>query len=335
MILSCTVLYNLQGGFLNGSGTSSGKYPVTEIKRFEYKGNQFPYMSVQSWKKLIRDTFAFLRDEPSYYDRLNGRGPNVLDPIIFLEDDIFGYSHPFRNPPEQDDPLRFRVASANRVAPLLLTNLVSLERNISTEKGFLHLEDDTPLPYSTQFSSGWFLGNMALDLDRIGTFRNWGDIVEMPEELLKKNKTKISEVAPGKFTVYNRVERVKDAVDILFDSIMGLTYPPKASQFLVDFSPKLLICTVSDGVAPFGPSLFFGEGSLGLDVQKFIALVSERGHTFKSPVFLGYRSGTPIIDTESLKKMQEEQTKLEPIKIMVTSLGLVKNELLGFLEGVL
>ncbi len=331
------ILYNLQGGFLNGAGASSGKYPVTEVKKYQMRGTQYPYMSAQAWKKLLRDTFAFLKNEPSYYDRLNGKGKDVLDPIAFLEDDLFGYSHPFNKPPEQDNPLRYKVVSANRIAPLALSNLVALESNVSTEKGFLHLQDDTPLPYSTEFSSGWFFGNLALDIDRIGVFQNSADMIEMSEEMLKGNKAQIVKVEEGKYVISDREERVKEAVKLLFDSIMGLTYPPKASQFMVDFTPKVLLCTVSDGMAPFGSFLLSTQENLTIDVQKIRDLVASRGHTFRSPVFIGYRSGIPITDEESLKKLQNEKvrTKTGILEIKVTSPGEIKNEIMKFLEGVL
>ncbi len=335
LIISCMILYSLQGGFLNGAGGSSGKYPVTEIKRYQVKHTPFPYMSAQSWKKLLRDTLALLKDEPSYYDRLNGIGTDELDPITFIEDDLFGYSHPLNVPPKQDNPFRYRVASTNRVAPLVLTNLVSLESNISTEKGFLHLENDTSLPYSTEFSSGWFFGNIALDLDRIGVFQNSADIIEISEEMLKKHETSISIVEPSKFVVNNRTERVKESVNLLFDSIMGLGFPPKASQFLVDFSPKMLVCTVSDGFAPFGNSIFT-EGS-SIDLQKLLDLVALRGHTFRSPVYIGYRSGVPIIEEDTLRSLHEEKIKTTTgnVEIRVTTPGQVKGEISKFLEGVL
>ncbi len=335
VILSCTVMYKLHGGFLNGSGASSGRYPTTEIKKFVLKGNRYPYMSAQAWKKLMRDTFVFLKSEPSYYDRLNGLKKNILNPILYLEDDLFGYSHPFEKQPDQDNPLRFKVVSANRIAPLQATNLIALERNISTEKGFLHLNDSTPLPYSTEFSAGWFLGNIALDLDRIGIFVNSGDVIELPNEILKRHASMISNNGTGRYEVNDRKGRVMEAVKLLFDTIMGLTSPPKASQFTVDFSPKMLFCTIAEGMAPFGPSMFTTDDTLKLSLEKVESLVSSRGHTFKCPLFLGYRKGIPIVNQEKVQQLhaKEIETQSGKVEIQVTSPGQIKNRILTYLEG--
>lgn len=94
-----------------------------------------------------------------------------MDPVIYAEDDIFGYMRAERGQgrtvSEDEDgeadedgaPSALasqrgeRVAAVMRAAPFAASILLSLRKSgwEGVDEGFVHLQKGTPLPYSTRF----------------------------------------------------------------------------------------------------------------------------------------------------------------------------------------
>ncbi len=102
-----TFLIQAEGAFLNGSGTESyGQGDITIPKTFQTlndKGFQvpIPYVSSQSWKRWLRDTFIeenqlHIKPNPILTTDVNRAGNTnkvgaEVNPVEFAEADIFGF----------------------------------------------------------------------------------------------------------------------------------------------------------------------------------------------------------------------------------------------------
>ena len=100
-----TFLIQAEGAFLNGAGTEPyGQGDITIPKTFmtlrEGRQSPVPYVSSQSWKRWLRDTFQeenpeepklqILTTDVNKQNNTNKVGADV-DPVKFTEADIFGF----------------------------------------------------------------------------------------------------------------------------------------------------------------------------------------------------------------------------------------------------
>ena len=355
--ISSTVLINVNGGFLNGMGSIKlSQGDITKVKQFVHDGEYYAYLSAQAYKKMLRDTINHDIGEFGYYDRLYQKkytksefknlGGKWVDPVVFFEDDVFGYSHPLFNQPEQSDQLRYNVVSINRTSPLLATNFVSMMKNkINIENGFLHLRDDTPLPYTTEFTSDYFTGSVILNLNRVGIFKNYGDTYEIDPDIasyhLKNKALEIVQDDPDMqvYQLINRENRLKETVKTYFDSLLNLNGGAKQSQFAVDLTPRIIITVGQKGADnPFRSILSSKNGIIFIDTDKLTSIILERGHTFSSDVYIGYRKGTFTSIMEKIlyncdgKEIFPTRSPDKSVKIHVVSPGEIKDRLLNLIE---
>ena len=175
-----TFLIQAEGAFLNGAGTEPyGQGDITIPKTFmtlrEGRQSPVPYVSSQSWKRWLRDTFQeenpeepklqILTTDVNKQNNTNKVGADV-DPVKFTEADIFGFMKAEKgqgkpkevvedededNPEEKSEEEsktkgREKVKPAIRTSPFQSSILVSL-RKIGWEgidKGFVHPKGLSP-----------------------------------------------------------------------------------------------------------------------------------------------------------------------------------------------
>lgn len=272
------ILLKLPPSFLNGEGTDTKrKQVVTRVKSFVLpKHGRIPYFSAQSLRRWLRETFSALSnsDKPEYYHRLYGvlKNPNITnpagttaDPVCYLEDDLFGYTHPriehqelVLNNLELDRP---KVVSVNRIAPLRTSAILGIpnESQISSDNGFVHLPDDSPLPYSTEFSTGFFSYSALLDLHSVGKYENIGDLLNLDPVLVTHylGRKVIEEVKTGqpnrqtyRLTQKTLLERKKEALRLFLLCLKLIDGGAKTSQFGVDLTPRAVVLYTSKSANP-------------------------------------------------------------------------------------
>jgi len=337
MYLATTFLLAVSEGFLNGAGsTDRGAGSITEVKQYQIRGTNYPYVSAQAMRKWIRTTVNHLTNQFSYYDRINQKNPTKkdmknpegkwVDPITFIEDDLFGYTHPFYNQPDQPDKKHLAVTFANRSSPYQATALISLPNtaSINDYDGWVNPGMDTSLPFNTQMMSGLFEASTTLDITRIGVFRNYGDIVELDpyyqEYYLEEGE--IEEVENDTYEEFRRVELNnvrKEAIELYYDSILNLYGAAKSTLFATDLTPRLLITAALSSAN----NLFHGlvrsksNGQTSLNSEKLITRLQNRASSLQSDVYIGYRTGT--FD----KKYESEIQELDGMEIENTTYKLV------------
>ncbi len=139
-----TFLIQADAAFLNGAGLGGGEdRNVTIPKTFRDGRYNVPYVSAQSWKRWLRNTLieetGWLMSEPKAIG-WNPKG-NVkkiaaeLNPVDFVEDDIFGYMR------AKAGQGRKQTKSVMRASPLMASLLVSLRSTgwKGEDEGFVHL----------------------------------------------------------------------------------------------------------------------------------------------------------------------------------------------------
>ncbi len=341
--ISSLVIYKVNAGFLNGAGNDSGNNNTTTVKSFIEDGKKRPYVSTQAWRKWMRDAFVDKENSIGYYNRIDKKisikknesysEGMWVDPIYYIEDDIFGYSHPLIKIPKQEDPFNYNVVSLQRAAPFQTTALVPLlDAKICDLKGFLHLDDSSPLPYTTQFMNGFFKGYATLDLNRVGVFENYWDIIEIDpiiaeyyinnEKLIyKKNNDR------EKYILKSLDQRRRKVLDLYFYMLKNANAPPKSSQFAASISPRLITSVISDSANNFlGNIITDFDGEPYIDKQLLKERIKHRGHTLKSDIYIGYRNGTFKNNEEMIYELDEMEFihKNGKVSIKITTPGKVE-----------
>jgi len=324
-----TFLIQAEGAFLNGAGLGAGAdRNMTVPKTFNDFRDRVPYVSAQAWKRWLRETFQDeYPDEPAAVLRplqegTRGQTTKIgtdMDPVMYAEDDIFGYMRAERGQgrtaseeePDEDDtevattPQRGeRVAAVMRAAPFAASILISLRKSgwEGIDEGFVHLQEGTPLPYSTRFYNTQLQGVFGLHYAHLGVFRNEGDRIELDRSLVDKylRDGKIRRVDTAR-NVYEMVENPRKvrATEIL-KALAVLRGGAKQAAFATDVAPKAIVLAgLSCGNLIFND--LFEDTREGPTVklaalQEIIADYAER---LMTPVFIGIRTGYLHADSES------------------------------------
>jgi CRISPR-associated protein Cst2 len=162
---------------------------------------------------------AFKQDNDGHTSKAGG----ALDPVTYLEDDIFGYMYTAEgsgkpvvpatsssngteplvaetesetdeaNSEEAEQPATGaaaaeRVKSIARTSPLSASILVGLRKHNwqGKDEAYVHLTEGTPLPYSIQFANTPFQGIFSLNYSRLCRYSNVGDRIELDDKLVKQ-----------------------------------------------------------------------------------------------------------------------------------------------------
>jgi CRISPR-associated protein Cst2 len=157
-----TFLIQAEGAFLNGAGLGDGEdRNVTVPKTFRNGRGEVPYVSAQAWKRWLRITAIQEAGWPASEPQAIGWNPkgNVnkiagqLNPVIFPEDDIFGYMRAQegqgkRKVAEEDaeEEETGTTRAIMRSSPFMASLLVSIRSNgwKGEDEGFVHLTKFDP-----------------------------------------------------------------------------------------------------------------------------------------------------------------------------------------------
>lgn len=171
-----TFLIQAAGAFLNGAGLGRGEDKNTTIPKTlsDFK-DEVPYVSAQSWKRWLRDTYqdenpndpAVMIQTIAVNEKNNtNKITSTTDPVTFAEDDIFGYMKTRKdqgkeikksevaaddeNDGEEDDEEvedgREKVKPTMRASPFHASILMSLRNSgwRGLDKGFVYPKSVAP-----------------------------------------------------------------------------------------------------------------------------------------------------------------------------------------------
>ncbi|MDR4507319.1 MAG: type I-B CRISPR-associated protein Cas7/Cst2/DevR [Candidatus Brocadiaceae bacterium] len=341
-----TFLIQADASFLNGAGLGEGEdRNVTIPKTFQDGKDRVPYVSSQAWKRWLRNTCleensnwpkselkAIGLSEKGTANKISGE----LNPVECPEDDIFGYMKAEKgqgktknevDESEDSEELsqdkkskKNKTKSVMRTSPFAASLLVSIRKSgwRGRDEGFVHLQEGTPLPYTTEFYNAHMQGVFSLCYERLGVFSNLGDRIELEEEKVEKfirsNNLKIVNDMGELGKVYEvEPNSRKDRASALLKALAVLRGGAKQAQFGTDVSPKVLILAGLNCGNPIFNHIFNDakEGpEIKIDTLKEI--IKDYSDRLVTPVYLGIRKGylKNEEDVNALNNTQENNVKI-------------------------
>ena len=322
------------GAFLNGAGISAAAEDKNFMRVKSYWKNQkIPYVSSQAWRRWLRNTAVELNGwtpSPLVAVLRNQKGNTSkiatnLDPIDCPEDDIFGYMYA-SGKSKSDVALRPDLPDEQLVRPSPLRT--SILRGVpeltfvSSDEGYVHLPDDQPLPYKTEFSSGEFIATFSLDVYRLGVFEKKGKInQELNPKLLEKYKSLLEEHAhplykEGNVIIMKNVKEIQNQRTLeLLRALATLSGGAKMAQFGIDVSPRLLILAgMTRGNMIFDDLLAEDEGYPSLNLTLLKELIEDYAEFIKTPVLIGVREGY-LKNQDEVRALHDQE--VSGVKILV------------------
>jgi len=361
--ISGTFLLKADAAFINGAGLQTGEDQNISVPKTMWKnGLKIPYVSSQAWKHMWRQTLI----EETKWDQSNLRAigwnakgntnkiAGMLDPINYREDDIFGYMYALSGkkdkkskegglPKEPTDEQKAVFEDLPdipiiRASTILASLLYSIQptNTVSTDNAFIHLKDETPLPYSTKFYNTDLNAIFGIDYSRIGIYDNLDNIEVNPAKIkdalanksieviepkdgnIKTTKVGGIEVPRGKYGKVNLEVYKQEIVYELLNALSRLRGGAKATQFGVDIAPKAMIIAGLASKNPFLNNLFTtderGNPELHIDLLK--ELIKDYSTRITTKVYIGIRKGYLKNEGDILKL---NSTIIDEIELIITT----------------
>lgn len=268
--ITITYLSKVSLASLNGSDKEVDN--INPIKKVTLQsGEELPYVSSQAIRRAMRDKIEELGHALSPVGESStskGAPKTALDPIKYIDDDLFGYMD------AQAGKDGGAGTSNVRTSPVRVESLLAL----ATYKGDLDYATNfmgkkiglNPNIFETEIHSGVYRGTILIELDRIG--REF----EIVEETNGKTTTRSLQT---KELVSNE-EKAK-RVHALIDALQMLWSSGRQSRFLADISPKFFAAALMKSKNPIfleavnlnesGQIDTKGIKSVVNDYEKFIA----------------------------------------------------------------
>ncbi len=355
-----TFLISGKGAFLNSPGTVDGVTVPKTYYTLDDRGKQVkvPYVSAQAWKRWLRETFkeenatepksvikVLQVDEKKHTPSKIG---SDMDPIIYAEDDIFGYMKTLKRGNEDEseeettseenaeqtaesEKEAFTAKPVIRTSPFQASILTSIRKVAARtedigwvrpggasdeiiQQGIEYTTDS--LGYKTEFYDTNLQGIFGLAYHRLGVFRNEGDRIELDVEFEKKylREQRIRKTADaGERRIYELVENLrKNRTSMILKALAVMRGGAKQTAFADPVHPQVIILAgLSCGNLIFNN--LFKDTVDGPEIN--IAALEEILNDFKeriaTPIYIGIRTGylNPKNENELKEKAKEGSEK--------------------------
>lgn len=311
------------GAFLNGAGIDKRgeNRNVSTVKSYWRNKTPVPYVSAQAWRRWLRNTLIeetewdqseiepVMLSEKETSNKIAGK----LDPLSYQEDDIFGYM--FTVPKKKKDTKidrrlpEIQLVRNSTLKTSILHGLPDLAQ-ITTDEGFVHLREGTPLPYSTEFYSAELGAVFSLELYRIGIFVNIDNGKNEIDPYLIKNTDLLEiidhpTITKGKVYKRKELEKHQDLLaGELIKAISKLRGGSKLAQFGADVSPKfLIIAGMKVGGMIFDNLIIPEAGKPSINILALKEIIEDYMDKFTSKIYIGIREGY-LTNQEELRTLK-------------------------------
>ena len=321
---------------LNNSGKSvlSNFDNGVATKTISKNGRSYVYVSGQAVRYWWRNTLQknqkwtlspIIREDKVAYTNAN--------PLIFADDDVFGYMRAAAEEVEKDGKKKKQNITVTRVSPLQNSVLVSASsvRPVENWSSMARQEGDS-VPYGKQEYSAIMKGMFSLDLNMVGTFSDYNKTgyKNLSESLRKEaldncNAEEIEDsFVDGKKLVRLPYDvRVKRATDTIA-SLKTIAGGAMQTSNMGDVTPKFIILATSNtGNHPFShivTSAGEREEFVVFNDKALREVLNEYRVTFKGKVFIGRRAGFFDDYDEKLQEIQKDYSdfvEYGPVNAMI------------------
>ncbi len=292
---SLTITYLSKVSFSSLNGSDKEVDNINPIKKITLSnGEELPYVSSQAIRRALRDKVEELGNTLSPVDVSStekGAPKTALDPIKYIDDDLFGYMDASKG---KDGAAG---TSNTRTSPVRVESLMAL----ATYKGDLDYATNfmgkkiglNPNIFETEIHSGVYRGTILIELDRIGK-----------ETRIKDKKTRELETVD----LVDDEEKANRVIAFL-NAFQTLWSQGRQTRFLADISPKFIAAAFMKSKNPiFLEAVDLSEDG-NVDVKKLKTVVSDYEKFIEQHVFATQEAVFPKQD--DVKSIKEGFEQLE------------------------
>lgn len=267
--LTITYLSKVSLASLNGSDKEVDN--INPIKKVTLpNGEQLPYVSSQAIRRALRDKLEELGHSISPVQESStskGAPKTALDPIKYLDDDLFGYMD------AKAGADGGKGTSNTRTSPIRVDSLLAL----ATYKGDLDYATNftgqkiglDPNIFETEIHSGVYRGSILIELDRVGV--EWR-LMDKKERKLEKVDLVSSEEKAGRVIAF-------------LDSFRTMWSSGRQSRFLADISPKFIAAALMSSKNPIFLEAVNLEENGQIKMEELASVVMDYQKYIESHVF--------------------------------------------------
>lgn len=301
-----------------GKSNSSNFDNAMATKKIYKNGRAYTYVSGQAWRYWWRDTLQKSHQwDLSPITRDKKIAFTAANPIIFPDDDVFGYMKAAKEVKvdESGNPVLNKAGkeqkvdvTVTRTSPLKNSAIVSVGSTQSVENwSSMARQEGDSVPYSKEEYSAIMKGMFSLDLTQVGTFASYNktgfkNLTEaLKKDALQNGATELADPfvkdAKGnpqqlvQLTKETRVQRIQDTIKALKTIAGGAMQ----TNNMGDVTPKMIVlATTNSGNHPFS-HIVKNEGSRSekalLNLEGLEEVLNDYREQFQGKVFIGKRSG--------------------------------------------
>ncbi len=325
-----------------GKNTNSNFENAVATKKIIKNGRTYVYVSGQAWRywwrESLKTNFAW---NVSPITRESKIAFTAADPIIYDDDDVFGYMKAAKDikKDEEGKPVinkkgkeETENVTVTRISPLKNSALISIA-STKTEENWSSMsrQEGDAVPYSKEEYSTVLKGMFSLDLFQVGTFATYNKtgFKNLTEELRKTAKEKGASEIPDLFVKDTngkpqiliqlnkeiRQKRISDALSALKTISGGAMQTNNMS----DVTPKFIIlATTNSGNHPFShivKNYGVNNDRAILNIEGLKEVFTDYKEQFIGDIFIGKRSGFFDEYNEELSKLAEEYENVKLLTI--------------------
>lgn len=292
---SLTITYLSKVSFSSLNGSDKEVDNINPIKKITLNnGEELPYVSSQAIRRALRDKIEELGNTLSPVDVSStdkGAPKTALDPIKYIDDDLFGYMDASKG---KDGAAG---TSNTRTSPVRVESLMAL----ATYKGDLDYATNfmgkkiglNANIFETEIHSGVYRGTILIELDRVGR-----------ETRIKDKKTRELETVD----LVDDQEKANRVIAFL-NALQTLWSQGRQTRFLADISPKFIAAAMMKSKNPiFLEAVDLTEGG-NVDIEKLNTVASDYDKFIENHLFASQEAVFPKQD--GIKSIKEGFDKLE------------------------
>ncbi len=281
------------------------------FKHIETRQGIFPYVSAQAFRYWLRDS---LRDVPGWTPSPTFREEKIAytdaNPILYAEDDLFGY---MRAPGKESDQEKWKqkgmtlqdqgkkngFAALTRISPFKVSTLISisgLRRNeVGFDYGTMSRTDDpehpNPVPHVHEFYRTTLMGLFSLDLRMVGRFYHiertgYRNIDSIRKKLAEEKGLQAYDNGRAyELDLETRAARVRQ----LLEGLARISGGAKQAMHFTDVLPKFLLLGVSKGGNHLFANSVVAESNGAPKIHT--AALSEVAQVFEDDRLTGFYAG--------------------------------------------
>jgi len=331
------VLIDVDVAALNNAGndTSTTLDNAVMTKKIRKNGKEYPYVSGQAWRYWWRNTLEKKFNwTMSPIIRENKIAYTEADPMIYSDDDMFGYMRAGKKAIVDPDTGKKKKVNATltRISPLKNSALIAVSYNpIVQHWSSMSRQEGDAVPYGKDEYCAVMKGMFSIDVDMVGTFSSinrtgFMNINEEMKKLYLKNGakeiedpfTKDKDGNPIKLIRIDDNERKKRIKETI-SALKYLSGGAKQTTNMVDVTPKLIVLAYfKSGNHPFSHLAKEELGTAIFSIEALKEVIDEYEKDIDGKIHVGKRAGfMDDLNEEFIKLNNEGLIEFGPVNEII------------------